>query len=311
MLTLPLARILKEQFPYLHIAFMGKSYTKPVIECCAFVDEFIDVADFLASPLLIGGKKPEAILHVFPVQEIAERAKSLGIPWRIGTTNRLFHWTTCNKLVKLSRKNSSLHEAQLNVKLLHPFGIDKDYTLSELGESIGLQRIPELQASFKKLIDADKYNLILHPRSQGSAREWGLDNFASLIKQLPQDKYKIFISGTEKERESLDELFRETGNLTTDICGLMNLSQFIAFISQCDGLVANSTGPLHIAGAVGIRAVGIYPPIRPMHPGRWQPLGEKAAYLVEEKTCDQCRKNPAACQCMKGISSERVIKMLQ
>ena len=46
-LTLPVAGILKRNFPNLQIAFMGRSYTKPVIEACKYVDTFIDAKDFL------------------------------------------------------------------------------------------------------------------------------------------------------------------------------------------------------------------------------------------------------------------------
>jgi ADP-heptose:LPS heptosyltransferase len=46
-------------------------------------------------------------------------------------------------------------------------------------------------------------------------------------------------------------------------------------------LVAASTGPLHIASAVGIHAIGLYPSKRPMHPGRWMPLGGNASYLED------------------------------
>lgn len=309
-LTLPLAKLIKQRYPHIKVAFLGKAYTRPVIACCAFVDEFIDADDFLNKPVTVCGQAAESIIHVFPVKAIAQRAKALNITWRIGTTNRLYHWNTCNKLVKLSRKNSDLHEAQLNARLLQPFGIDELFPLDVLGEAIGLSNVAKLDPRFASLIDHQRFNLILHPRSQGSAREWGLDNFAALVKLLPQDKFKIFISGTPKERESLDELFALVGDLVTDICGMMDLAQFIAYIKESDGLVANSTGPLHIAAALGKRAVGIYPPLRPMHPGRWQPLGPKAAYLVKETACKDCKKNPGACHCMKDIRPEQVAALL-
>lgn len=310
-LTLPLAKLLKDRYPQLKVAFMGKAYTRPVIDCCAYVDTFIDVADFLSQPVLIDGKAPESIIHVFPVKEIAVRAKALKIKERIGTTNRLYHWFTCNRLIKLSRKNSDLHEAQLNARLLQPFDIDEIFSLDTLGHAIGLLNTQALQPAYHDLTDRRKFNLILHPRSQGSAREWGIENFVQLITLLPQDRYKIFISGTTKERASLDELFEQVGDLVTDICGLMDLSQFVAFIKTCDGLVANSTGPLHIAAALGKKAVGIYPPLRPMHPGRWKPLGPAASFLVSEATCNYCRKQPALCHCMKDIKPETVLTRLQ
>lgn len=305
-LTLPLAKILKSNFPDLKIAFLGKNYTRPVIECCEYVDEFIELNDFFKNDVTIADKAPQAIIHVFPVNEIAHRAKALGIPLRIGTTNRLFHWTTCNKLVKLSRKKSNLHEAQLNIKLLSPFNIRTDYNVDELGNAFGFTHLQALDTSFRSFIHPAKKNIILHPKSQGSAREWGLDNFISLIKLLDKNHFNILISGTEKERSLLMPLFEAVGNAVVDITGRMNLSQFISFINHCDALVANSTGPLHIAAALGKHAFGIYPPIRPMHPGRWAPLGKNAHVFVMQKECIACKNDSTSCSCIKEITPQEI-----
>src|SRR5580704_4232713 len=249
-LTLPVAKMLKDHFPQIKIAFLGRAYTRPVIETSIYIDEFIDLADFMTREILIGNQKPGAILHVFPVAEIASRAKELRIPLRIGTTNRFYHWFTCNRLVSLSRKNSDLHEAQLNLKLLRPFGIDKTYSLEEIAASMGFEKINPLDESLAELIHPEKYKIILHPKSQGSAREWGEENFISLIRLLDKKKFQIFISGTAKEGELLSNFLGQVDGTVTDLTGKMNLSQFISFIDHCDGLVANSTGPLHIGAAL-------------------------------------------------------------
>jgi ADP-heptose:LPS heptosyltransferase len=300
-LTLPVAAVLKKHFPDMVIGFMGKSYTRPVIEACKYVDEFIDVDSFLQSNVLVGGTAPECILHVFPKSAIAKRARKLGIPLRIGTTNRLYHWFTCNKLIPLSRKKSDLHEAQLNLKLLKPFGIFENYSLEQIAAHFGLEKISPLPAQFAGLINKEKYNLILHPKSQGSAREWPLENFIQLIQSLDRDKFNIFISGTAKEREHLQLLFDKAGNWVTDITGKMTLPEFIAFISKCDGLVANSTGPIHISAVLGKDALGIYPPMRPVHPGRWAPIGPNAQVFVLDKQCVECKGNKAPCSCIMNV----------
>ncbi|MCU7551010.1 glycosyltransferase family 9 protein [Chitinophagaceae bacterium LB-8] len=300
-LTLPVAAVLKEHFPDMTIGFMGKSYTRPVIEACRFVDEYVDVDDFMNREVLLGGQPIEAIIHVFPVSEISFRARSLGIPNRIGTTNRLYHLPTCNKLVKLSRKNSNLHEAQLNIALLKPLGIQNDYSLEQIESMFGLDRLELLRPEFKSLIDTNSYNLILHPKSQGSGREWPLQNYIKLIQSLDQDRFKIFVSGTPKEQKALQPLFEEAGDRVTNITGKMDLSQFLSFIQHCDGLVASGTGPVHLAAVLGKDALGMYPPIRPVHPGRWQPIGPKAKVFALNKDCNDCKKSPKACHCIEEL----------
>jgi ADP-heptose:LPS heptosyltransferase len=202
-----------------------------------------------------------------------------------------------------------LHEAQLNLALLSGLGINKGFPVEEIPDFYGLTRVLPLHDKHRALLDDEKCNLILHPLSFGSAREWGLDNFKKLASLLPAEKFRIFITGTEKE----GEIIRESGifNLPhiTDLSGKFSLAELISFIAAADALVAASTGPLHIAAALGKHAIGIYPPIRPMHPGRWAPLGENADFLVTEKDCNDCRKGDS-CLCMKAIKPETVASLL-
>jgi len=305
-----MAAILKQYFPSAKIGFIGRAYTRPVILACEYVDEFIDREDFLTGKTTICGQVPDTIIHVFPDAAIAIKAFKLGVKLRIGTTNRIYHWGTCNKLVKLSRRNSDLHEAQLNLKLLEPFGYGVDLSLKEIGRLFGLTKWQTLPQRFNALLYNNKYNLILHPKSQGSAREWGLDNFIGLIRQLDKRAYHIFISGTVNERALLQPLFDAVGNDVTDITGQMNLAEFISFIAHADGLLANSTGPLHIAAALGKDAFGIYPPMRPIHPGRWAPIGDNAKVFVLDKFCTDCKKAPALCHCIKEINPVVITAML-
>ena len=315
-LTLPMAGVLKKLFPEAAILFLGRTYTKDIIDCSEYVDEFVnwDVIEQLPDERSkvehIKAMDADVIIHVFPNPDIAQLAKKAGIRMRIGTTGRLYHLNSCNKPVLFSRKRSNLHEAQLNLKLLKPLGYTDIPKKDDLWKLSGFTKTAALDERFRKLINPGKTNLILHPKSKGSAREWGLENFNKLIELLPEKDYHIFISGTEAE----GKLFRGALNLkknnVTDISGMMPLSQFISFIAHCDGLVAASTGPLHIAAATGIVALGIYPPIKPMHPGRWAPIGKKAAYLIKQIHCDDCRKG-GSCHCMMEITPHQVKQKLE
>ena len=303
-LALPTAKVLKDHFPDTKIYFLGREYTRPVVNACKYADGFIGLDDFLNKKLIIDNRQLQAIVHVKPFAAAAKRAKQLHIPLRIGTTNRLYHWTTCNRLVKLSRKKSNLHEAQLNLKLLQPFGIKKEFSPEEISNSYGLEKLQPLKEEFSSLIDNNKYNLILHPKSRGSAREWGLKNFIHLIHQLDTNNYKIFISGTAAEKKLVQPLLDEVPGLVTDITGAMQLEQFMSFISKCDGLVACSTGPLHIAAALGKDALGIYAPMRPLYAGRWGPVGKNAEVFVVNKICRDCAKNAMPCHCTEEVEPE-------
>ena len=315
LLTLPVCGIIKKYYPEVKIVFLGRTYTESIIACCEHVDEFLNADTLLKlsnneAIKVLQQINADTIVHVFPNKQIAALAKKAKIKNRIGTTNRLFHWVTVNKLVKLSRKNSDLHEAQLNIKLLSAIGIDEAPALNKLNEYIGFTKVPTLNNEYTTLIDKSKTNVILHPKSNASAREWSLDNFKALIHLLPEEEFKIFISGTEKEKLALEEWIKQLPKNVVDITGMFSLPQFISFINQADYLVAASTGPLHIASSLGIGAIGIYPPIRPMHPGRWQPIGKKAHALVINKSCSDCRKNPHSCICINQINAKQVADIM-
>ena len=309
-LTLPVAVVIKQSRPDCRVLFLGSDYTRPIVEACPSVDQFVSWTELKDKPLDAQAQwfrnlDIDTILHVFPNKAVARIAKKAGIANRVGTSHRLFHWTTCNHLPNFSRKNSVLHESQLNCLLLSPFVENMPPSLNVIGQMQLLQ--PSTQPfDFDQLIDPSRFNLILHPNSKGSAREWGLDNFARLIELLPSQQYKIFVSGTKAEGELLKNAILEPyKDRITDLTGKMALADFITFISRCDALIAASTGPLHIAAAVGTQAIGIYPPMRPIHPGRWQPVGKKVKVFVADKPCSDCR-HTMQCHCMQSITPEDV-----
>ena len=311
-LTLPLATYLKKKYPQSRVLFLAKKYIKPLIEACVNIDEFVDVEELSALPETFMQVKflkdlyADVIIHVAPNHEVAWLSKKAGIPLRIGTSHRSYHWLYCNKLINFSRKNSPLHEAQLNFKLATPLGLDVP-ELTDLKNSFGLTRLPKLNSD---VLDETRFNLILHPKSRGSGREWPLDHFSKLVGILPKEKFKIFVTGTKEEGDLIREGLLNKYPEINDMTGKQDFTQLLAFIATADGLVASGTGPLHMAAALGRKAIGIFPPIKPIHPGRWAPLGLDGHFLVLDKNCSDC-KNGTKCACMESISPEQVKSLLE
>lgn len=312
-LTLPVAGMLKKLFPDVAIIFLSRNYTREVVELSGNIDEWVSWDNVSALPNdalkidLIKKIKADTIIHVFPNAEIARLSKKAGIKQRIGVSGRLYHYFFCNKIVPLSRRHSSFHEAELNLQLLAPFVLKSQLPgLSDLNELFGLN--PD-KLYKNDLIDKSKFNLILHPKSKGSAREWPLENYSELIRLLPADQFKIFVTGTAEEGEFIRPFLDQNKNRLTDLTGKFTLKQLISFINSADAMVAASTGPLHLAAILGKLAIGIYPPIRPMHPGRWAPIGKNAHFAVADKNCSQCRKN-GKCQCMELVNAEQVKQII-
>lgn len=283
-LTLPMAGYLRELYPAARISFLGRTYTGPVIKCSTCVDEFLDYDELLKldenqQVAFLKSKQVDIIIHVFPNKHVSVLAKRAGIKTRIGTRNRVFHWFSCNFLVKLSRKKSDLHEAQLNLVLLKPLGLDLVQTIPAIIYHNKFKPTIALPARFNDLLLKDQFNLILHPKSHGSGVEWGLDKFKQLAEELEASGVRVFITGSDKEQALLNDWVKTLPANVTDVTGQMTLDELIAFIAAADGLVASGTGPLHLAGALGVHALGLFPASRPIHPGRWAPIGNKAEFL--------------------------------
>lgn len=311
-LTLPICGWIKQHFPNCELIFLGRSYTQPVVECFSVVDRFVDWNAIEALPTVeklafFRELNADVCIHVFPNKEVARLAKRVKIPHRIGTSHRSFHLTTCNHRMHFSRKRSPLHEAQLNFELLRPLGLTKIPSVEELIAYTSYFQLPDAPLDLKSS-KSSKRSVILHPKSQGSAVEWPIAHYIELAEKLVSAGCQVYFSGTDTE----GKLFREaipTHLAIHDITGTMDLSTFISFILGVDVLVACSTGPLHIAATCGIRAVGLYSPRRPIHPGRWMPIGAQVSVLTYDDQCPTCLKGKS-CECIAQIPVERVFQTI-
>ena len=275
-LTLPLAGFFKSRFPGIKVSFIGRSYTQQVIERSEYVDEFLDRDNLKEIKI---PQSENAILFIFPNKEVARWAKKNKIKNRVGTSHRWIHYLYANKRVNFSRKNSDQHESFLNFVLLKGLGIDYTPNESDIQKWYGFQKSNGIHPG----PDSQKINIILHPKSKGSAREWPISKYKELIQRMGNEAVLFHITGTKVERgliQKEDEEFLKLENVS-DKTGKMSLDELMDFISVSDGLIAASTGPLHIAAAYGIPCLGLYPSRRPMHPGRWAPIGKQASFLED------------------------------
>ena len=315
LLTLPMCAWIKSTYPTATILFLGKGYTKSVVECFDLVDEFIDWKTFENQPRVeqiacFRDLNADAIIHVFPNKDIATLAKKVRVPVRVGTSHRSYHLLTCTHRPNFTRKRSDLHESQLNHELLRPFGLIEIPSLEEISRAIAHFHAPNahLPEFLSKALQNDGKGIILHPKSQGSAREWPMEKYIELTNELIKRDFTVFFTGTEAEGTSFRSQL-PVHERVIDTTGKLTLDELITFISNVDFLVACSTGPLHIAGYLGINTIGFFVPKRPMHPGRWKALGPNVNILVNDPNCANCKKK-GECNCIADISVERVIDLI-
>jgi ADP-heptose:LPS heptosyltransferase len=146
--------------------------------------------------------------------------------------------------------------------------------------------------------------VVVHPGSGGSAESWPFDRFVRLYRELKSTGLEVVISGSDQEGVMIDAICRELGVTVTKITGDTDLRTLAGVLSLATVVVANSTGPLHLATAVGTSVVGLYPSKRVMSPVRWGPLGKN--HRVIQPLNDKCECPPKQCTCMETIPIELV-----
>lgn len=304
-LALPMAGVLKEAFPDCRVSLLCAERNMAVARACRHIDGAYAwnlVAERPRGERICWFRNigADVIIHVRPLRAIAALARQARIPLRIGTGRRLFHWSTCNRLVHLHRMNSPLHEAQLNLKLLKPFGVRYHYPARTVADYYGFDKIPRMDHAVAGLLDTTKFNLIVHPKSGGTSREWPLAHFSELLETLPADRFNIVVTGTGEERAAVAQRLPMRLPHVRDAMGKLSLDELISLVAGADALLAASTGPLHIAAALGRHALGIYAPLRSKRAGRWGPIGVNARVFQLDKQCAACRRS-RDCACLRGI----------
>ena len=314
-LTLPLIIWLKRRHPGVYVMFLARDYVRAVVTS-SLADEFVswDVLEALSTPdavTYMRALRADVFIHVFPKRKIASLVAKANIPWRIGTNRRWFHYLYCNRLVSLGRKHSSLHESQLNLSLLTDLGFAGDCTLQQLQSLLYLEPQPcVLPEDIEFTLSTHQRHVIIHPLSNGHGREWPLEHYIALIQSLQNEPVCIWITGLAKEKEQLFPLLNQCPSVR-DVCGRLNLEQIMILIQRVDVLLASGTGPLHVAAAIGIGTLGLFPPAQRINPQRWAPLGRRASYLfVSETSCQKKCRHPngddRTCACMVALSVEEV-----
>ena len=304
-LTLPLASYLKQRYPKARIGFLCRAYAAPMVRCCKALDYVVEVEQIADMEAEFARSDIDTVIFAKPDKRLAAAAKKAGIKHRVGTSHRLFHWLHCNRLAHFSRVKSTLHEAQLNFALLRPLGIRHIPTLEEIPP---LYQLTAPAYHGNPHLMPDLLHIVIHPKSNGNGREWPIDHYTELARLLlRQWNVQIWITGSEAEGEWIAEHAPELLALPNvgNVCGKFKLDELSAFIQACDGLIASGTGPLHLSAALGQRTLGLFPPTRPIDPGRWGALGAKAQVLVKSTGCNGCART-ADCACMRSITPAEV-----
>jgi heptosyltransferase III len=318
-LSLPLAGIIKKHYPAVKITFLTKEYTKDLVSGHKFIDNSIQLYEVHNKTQLwknakeIKKYKFDSCIVVYPTFKIALLIFLAGIKNRIGTGFRWYSFLFNHKFYE-HRKFAKYHELEYNVHLLKLFGIEEHPIKANIKFDLPVdknhvQKVEKVLNGF--LFDKNLPTIIFHPGSGGSASDLPVVKMKELVDLTCKNiQVNIFITGTKSEKKICEEI--SGNNKVINLAGQFNLGELIALINKAGLLISNSTGPIHIAAALGKYVIGFYPKIKVCSPERWGPYSEKNFIFQPEIDCNNCtREQCKRLNCMNSIDILKVSEKIK
>ncbi len=315
-ISLPMAAALKQRDPNCTVILLANRKTAELARYCADIDEVYsepDTAEELVA--LLDSLHIDIFIQANNAQRAAKAAYAAGIPIRIGSLSRLYNLRWCTHLVAVSNPYHGLNKRILDLQYLRPLGIRVDGldAVLDLTHLAPPPLAPDLLSVHPDRLAQGRHTIILSPALiTARAHQWPLESYTKLITSLDPSQFHWFICGVAGDRENLRPLLERHQHEpnVTDLVGQFTLTQFMSFMAACDGLIAGSTGPLHLAAALGIHTLGLFQS-RKMDLQRWHPLGRSAAVIHSDVRCLGERRaagggGGAPCPCIAAIKPETV-----
>lgn len=275
LLTTPMISEVKAKYPDSKITVLVSGYAAQLLLNNPDVDETIiyDSKDQESLLKRLRAEKFDIVIAAYPRPELAWIFFRAGIPQRYGTASRWYS-IFYNKPVLMSRKKSEKSEADYNIMtagtLLDKVSAVKEYyyiTEDEKQKGLGYIGQKKMAPGF----------IIIHPGSKGSA--WNLSEaaYAKLVEELLAEGYQVLLTGGKSEKAMLLRIKDsvKSGHLLFIMGEELTMREFAGIISHAAVLISGSTGPMHIAAALGVKTLSFFPPdkIAAMKPMRWAALG--------------------------------------
>lgn len=232
--------------------------------------------------------------------------RSAFIPWLAGVPVRAGlpgHWRDAmlTRVVRPRAEPGREHQAYEYLDLMAPNAAGAPLDPPRL-------RVPDsiLTAARERLAQVPAPRIGLLPgAARGPAKRWPAGHFVELGRRLAaQDRGGLVVLGVSQEAALCEHVARGIGPAALDLAGQTTLAEWIALLGLCDVVVANDSGGMHLAAAVGTPVVALY---GITDPGKTGPLGPACRVLQhsEARSRDVPRESPEAIRRLAAITPEQ------
>lgn len=160
----------------------------------------------------------------------------------------------------------------------------------------------------------------LVPGGNASSRRWPADRYRGLADRLADRGHRVLVFGGPSDRARTGRVAGGRAGVT-DLGGMTSLWELAAGLESCDVVVANDTGPMHLAAALGRPTLALWGAGDPRQTG---PVSESAWLAGSfDLPCVPCVENScprrgrgyvleeASRECMRLVSVERVEELVE
>ncbi len=313
LLTTPVSTALREAFPQAKISWLVRPYTAPLLEHNPDVDQILVDRGGSTSALAALIKKEgfDTAIVAYPRWRTAWALWRAGVPVRIGPASKPYSALFTQRAWQ-HRSEGKKHEADYNLELLDALGVPfkrypTRFILTEEEQQTARKTLESHRLHFSKPI------AILHPGSGGSSARWPLTHFMELGDKLQMAGWDVVVTGGPGENYQavmIDQMHRIPVFIAA---GSVSARELAALFSCVDLVVSNSTGPLHLAVALGVPTVSVYSPIPACHPTRWGPYPAYAEGTKKHQVlvAPLAGENGDAQEDMAAVSVEEVWRLCQ
>jgi heptosyltransferase III len=302
-LSLPVAQVLRDRFPACRITYLAApdpSEIAPMVEC---VDNWIKdesssgrISLFKLVRILRQGNF-DLLIELKPSWRTATAGYLSQIPVRIGTGRRFYSFFYNNRL-NVQRRGSGKHQSDLDLALLKPLGINISGVIPKLV-------LPgEFKIAAGKLVgESIKEYIVIHPGSGGSAPNWPVQYFGELAKMiLRESNLGVIIAGIESNLGDFEGCL--------DLRGKTKLSELAGIVAGADMFISGSTGPLHLADALGTKSLTFFTRHVNVDANRWGPRRHPDGVMIPEG--ERCKfSDPVHCSCLEQITPREAFNKIR
>jgi lipopolysaccharide heptosyltransferase II len=148
---------------------------------------------------------------------------------------------------------------------------------------------------------------VVHPGASAPSRRWPAEAWAAVAATLAGEHgWRLVVTGDGGEAPLVHEVARAAGDGAVPVPGGLDVGELAALLAAAPLLLANNTGPVHLACGVGTPVVDLYALTNPQH----TPWGVPHRVLSHDVPCRWCYRS--VCPeghhaCLRGVAPEAVV----